>query len=161
MNASLGEIALNHALTHDDGPVDEVLLDNVEGAREAQHARARAQEHGDGPKSERRASQREANDDTTNASSPLSLRERASAMVKKLEDLTREHPRRALAIAAGAGVVVGVSALSVPVLRTLAKRAAQAALAGGLGSSSSSSSSIVAKVGAQALDKLEGMLGVS
>jgi ElaB/YqjD/DUF883 family membrane-anchored ribosome-binding protein len=160
MNASLGEIALNHALTHDEGPVAEVLLDNVEGAREA----VSAHEHGDGPKSERRASgangaagspDAEAKHTTDSEPAPKTFRGRVESMVKQLEDLTRENPRKALAMAAGAGAVLGVSVLSIPVLRTVAKRAAAAALAGGTGSS------VAAKVGAKALDKLEEMLGVA
>jgi ElaB/YqjD/DUF883 family membrane-anchored ribosome-binding protein len=157
MNASLGEIALNHAITHDEGPVAEVLLDNVDGAREAVHAHEH--EKADGPKSERRAADpraegKESSHDSSTADEKTSgrtFRVRAAELVEQLEEMTRENPRKALAVAAGAGLVLGVSMLSIPVLRTVAKRAAAAALAGGTGSS------VASKVGAKALDKLEEM----
>lgn len=148
MNATLGEIALNHALSHD-LPVDEVILENVEGAAEA----VAAQKNGtSSQQTSSHANAETANDHEKVRTVPTTFRERAEAILARAEELTRENPRKALAIAAGAGLVIGVSLLSVPVLRTVAKRAALSAIKGG------GLAGIGSELGGQALEKLEGLL---
>lgn len=186
MNATLGEIALNHALTHADGHVDEVILDHVDGAAEAvrlaeTHTPAEAvrladahtaapevrkdhgQTNGNGKQQAPRsaATTRETGAASRDSGSPSAaandnklqgLRQRGEAMLLRLEELTKENPRRALALAAGAGLVVGVTLLSFPLLRTLAKGAASAALKG------EGAAGLTGEVGSMLLDKLESIL---
>jgi hypothetical protein len=158
MNATLGEIALNHALTHETGPVPEVLIEHVEGAVEAikSHEAAAPEPAPRAPRATEEKPSPEAPNANTNAdteskrgSKALSFKERAHAMIVRAEELTRENPRKALAIAAGAGLVLGISLLSVPVLRTVAKRAALGAIKGG------GVSGLGAELGGQALEKVE------
>lgn len=180
MNATLGEIALNHALSHDT-PVDDVILENVEGAADAVAAHQdgasapqaqRAQnDSGEERSTQERSTQERSTQDRSQKNgsrddrskepstereqvktAPHTLRERAEAFLAQAEELARENPRKALAIAAGAGLVVGVSLLSVPVLRTVAKRAALSAIKGG------GVAGLGSELGGQALEKLEGLL---
>lgn len=163
MNATLGEIALNHALSHDT-PVDDVILEHVEGAADAvaaHHDGVSAHPHAQQAQQPQRAQndsgeERSSGDRSTERekvkTAPTSFRERAEALLAQAEEMTRENPRKALAVAAGAGLVVGISLLSVPVLRTIAKRAALSAIKGG------GVAGIGSELGGQALSKLEGLL---
>lgn len=151
MNATLGEIALNHALSHDT-PVDDVILENVEGAAEAAKAQKDGAQKAGAQTQGTSRSDKSSTDREKVKTEPATFRERVEAVIARGEELTRENPRKALAIAAGAGVVVGVSLLSVPVLRTVAKRAAMAAIKGG------GMAGIGSEIGGQALERLEGLL---